>query len=164
MIAQGSETIIFMFLGLSVVSSDLLWDTNFVWITLLGITVFRIIGVIIQCTILNRFRTKKFTFVDQFVLSYGGLRGAIAYGLVMSLPASIAARNMFMTTCIAVIYFTVLIQGMTIRPILYFLKVEKAEDKELTLVHKIYDRYFDYTMSGIEDIAGYHGKHSIRDE
>lgn len=44
MIAQGSETIIFMFLGLSVVSSDLLWDTNFVWITLLGITVFRIIG------------------------------------------------------------------------------------------------------------------------
>lgn len=67
-------------------------------------------GVFIQCNILNRFRKKKFSFVDQFVLSYGGLRGAIAFGLVVSIPNSIKAKQMFITTCIAVIFFTVFIQ------------------------------------------------------
>lgn len=48
--------------------------------------------------------------VDQFVLSYGGLRGAIAFGLAISIPEDISAKPMFITTTIAVIYFTVLIQ------------------------------------------------------
>ena len=41
---------------------------------------------------------------------------------------------------------------MTIRPILYFLKVEKAEDKELTLVHKIYDRVSFFALYMISSI------------
>lgn len=61
---------------------------------------------------LNQYRTKKFSALDQFVLCYGGLRGAIAFGLVVSLPVSIDQniRNLFVTTCIVVIYVTVLFQ------------------------------------------------------
>lgn len=63
-----------------------------------------------QCAILNRFRKVKFSFVDQFVLSYGGLRGAIAFGLAVSMNEAIGAKQMFVTTCIAVIFFTVFVQ------------------------------------------------------
>lgn len=69
-----------------------------------------IAGVIVQCAILNRFRKQSFTRVDQFVLCYGGLRGAIAFGLVVSMPNHIHAKSMFTTACIAVIYFTVFLQ------------------------------------------------------
>uniref|UniRef100_A0A914YMK6 Sodium/hydrogen exchanger n=1 Tax=Panagrolaimus superbus TaxID=310955 RepID=A0A914YMK6_9BILA len=163
MLAQSSETIIFMFLGLSTISSTHLWDTNFVIITIAACSIYRTIGVLIQCTILNQFRTKQFTYLDQFVLSYGGLRGAIAFGLAVSMPEMIVAKSMFVTTTITVVFFTVFLQGITIRPLLNWLKVERLdEDYQTTLAEDIFTRYIDYTMTGIEDIAGQRGKHSIR--
>ena len=102
--------------------------------------VYRTIGVVVQCAILNRIRNKKFSAVDQFVLSYGGLRGAIAFGLVVSMPDNIPAKHMFITTCIAVIYFTVFLQGITIRPLLHWLNVEMSEEKQEKMVETVYNR------------------------
>lgn len=54
--------------------------------------------------------------------------------------------------------------GITIRPLLYLLKVEKADlDYEAMMVEKVYGRFMDYTMAGIEDIIGQRGRHFIRD-
>jgi NhaP-type Na+/H+ or K+/H+ antiporter len=98
--------------------------------------------VVVQCAVLNRFRRRRFSLTDQFVLSYGGLRGAIAFGLVIS-TRSFPARQMFITTTLAVIFFTVFVQGITIRPLLYWLKVEKqemqTEDGEM-MAEKIFGR------------------------
>lgn len=46
MLAQGCEIVIFMFLGLSMVRKGLVWDSSFVLVTMIGITVFRIVGKI----------------------------------------------------------------------------------------------------------------------
>uniref|UniRef100_A0AC35TI22 Sodium/hydrogen exchanger n=1 Tax=Rhabditophanes sp. KR3021 TaxID=114890 RepID=A0AC35TI22_9BILA len=163
MLAHSSETAIFMFLGLSTISlAGYHWDTSFVICTIVFCVLFRVIGVTAQCYVLNKFRKEKFSMVDQFVMSYGGLRGCIAYGLAISMPDSIKAKNMFVTACIAEIYFSVFIQGITIRPLLNFLKVKKSENRSLTMLESVYSRYFDYTLTGIEDIAGLRGKNSFR--
>lgn len=70
------------------------------------------IGVIILSAIANRFRLNKLSRVDQFVMSYGGLRGAVAFALALLIKQQrVDSQPMFVTTTIAVIYFTVFLQG-----------------------------------------------------
>ncbi|KAE9421004.1 hypothetical protein Angca_002159 [Angiostrongylus cantonensis] len=163
MLSQSSETVIFMFLGLSTMSSNHYWDTAFVCATIGFCLIYRTIGILVQCFFLNKFRQKKFTKVDQLILSYGGLRGAIAFGLAISIPETILARKMFITTTIVVIFFTVFLQGTTIRPLVNYLNVETKDDRPATMTESIYNKYLDYMMSGLEDIAGQQGHYSLRD-
>ncbi|ETN86845.1 hypothetical protein NECAME_16109 [Necator americanus] len=101
--------------------------------------------------------------VDQLILSYGGLRGAIAFGLAISIPETIMAKKMFVTTTIVVIFFTVFLQGITIRPLVNYLNIETKEDRPVTMTESVYNKYLDYMMSGLEDIAGQQGHYSLID-
>lgn len=70
-------------------------------------------GVFVLTQIINVFRTIPLTFKDQFIIAYGGLRGAICFSLVFLLPPSVFPRKkLFITAVIVVIFFTVFIQVM----------------------------------------------------
>lgn len=59
----------------------------------------------------NKYRNEKIGLVDQFIMAYGGLRGAICYGLAMTLDKdSVPAKDMFVSTTVVVICVTVFIQ------------------------------------------------------
>ena len=52
-------------------------------------------------------RVVKLNKIDQFIMAYGGLRGAIAFALVLLLDKDhFPHRRMFITSTILVIYFT----------------------------------------------------------
>ena len=61
--------------------------------------------------ILNKYRLVPLEIIDQVVMSYGGLRGAVAYGLADLLDRNkIAEKNLMLSTTLVVVYFTVIIQ------------------------------------------------------
>jgi sodium/hydrogen exchanger 2 len=67
--------------------------------------------VLVLTKILNRGRLVKINYVDQFIMAYGGLRGAVCYGLVMSIVALPGSpKYMFVTATVFVILFTVFVQ------------------------------------------------------
>ncbi|XP_013416033.1 sodium/hydrogen exchanger 3 isoform X2 [Lingula anatina] len=165
MISSVSETVIFVFLGLSTVVDTHDFNVGFVLLTLVFTLIYRVIGVIIQCAIVNRFRLLKLSKVDQFVMSYGGLRGAIAFCLVILLDAKvIPEKRMMITACIVVVFFTVFVQGITIKPLVNILKVKKSEKHKPSMNEQLHERAIDHAMAGIEDITGHHGHHHLRDK
>ncbi|XP_059029526.1 sodium/hydrogen exchanger 3 isoform X2 [Mustela lutreola] len=148
MLASGAETIIFMFLGISAVNPLIWkWNTAFVLLTLVFISVYRAVGVVLQTWVLNRYRMVQLEIIDQVVMSYGGLRGAVAFALVVLLDErKVKERDLFVSTTIIVVFFTVIFQGLTIKPLVQWLKA------------------FDHILSAIEDISGQIGHNYLRDK
>jgi len=57
------------------------------------------------CT--NHLHVVKLDYVDQFIMAYGGLRGAVTFALVVLLDESVYThRRLMVTTTIVVIYVT----------------------------------------------------------
>nr|UVJ88519.1 NHE3 [Rachycentron canadum]WRO44051.1 sodium/hydrogen exchanger 3 [Rachycentron canadum] len=165
-LANGSETIIFVFLGISAIDKSIwVWNTGFILLTLLFVIVYRCIGVFFLTWILNKFRLVPIGFIDQVILSYGGLRGAVAYGLAVMLDENkIKEKNLMVSTTLIVVYFTVIFQGITMKPLVTWLKVKRAAMSELTLIEKVQNKVFDHMLVAIEDISGQIGHNYMRDK
>jgi sodium/hydrogen exchanger-like protein 3 len=111
MAANIMETIIFMFMGLSTISDDLRWNTGFIIITIISCSLFRFIGVLIFANLANCTRLVKLEFTDMLIMSYGGIRGAVAFALALILDENkIARKKEFVTATIFVVFFTVFFQ------------------------------------------------------
>ncbi|XP_039365591.1 sodium/hydrogen exchanger 2 [Mauremys reevesii] len=165
MLSSVSETLIFIFMGVSTVGKNHEWNWAFVSFTLLFCLIWRALGVFVLTQIINMFRTIPLTFKDQFIIAYGGLRGAICFSLVFLLPVAVIPRKkLFITATIVVIFFTVFIQGITIRPLVEFLDVKRSNKKQPVVSEEIYNRFFDHVKTGIEDVCGHWGHNFWKDK
>jgi sodium/hydrogen exchanger-like protein 3 len=65
----------------------------------------------------------------------------VAFALVLLIEGKhIPLRQMFVTTTIAVIYFTVFLQGITIKPLVKILNVKRANKRKPTMNERIHER------------------------
>jgi monovalent cation:H+ antiporter, CPA1 family len=60
----------------------------------------------------------------QHVMFWGGLRGAIALAIVLSLPDEFALKELFVTLVIGAVLFTLLVPGLTIEALVKKLKLD----------------------------------------
>lgn len=165
MAASIMETVIFMFMGLSTISNYHSWNTGFVIITVVSCCLYRFIGVLIFANLANMNRLMKLKFTDMLIMSYGGIRGAIAFALALVLDENkIPRKKEFVTATIVVVMFTVFIQGTTIGALVKYLKIKRKEIEEPTASAKLTNRLIDHVMSSLEVIVGKSGKNELRNK
>nr|AAD46576.2 Na+/H+ exchanger NHE-2-like isoform [Myoxocephalus octodecemspinosus] len=154
MLGSISETLIFFFLGVVAITTEHEWNWGYILFTLLFAFVWRGLGVLVLTQIINPFRTIPFNLKDQFGLAYGGLRGAISFALVFTLPDTIGRKQLFITATISIILFTVFLQGISIRPLIEFINVRRTNRNLDTINVEIHCRLMEHTMAGLEDLCG----------
>ncbi|XP_028275603.1 sodium/hydrogen exchanger 2-like [Parambassis ranga] len=164
LMATISETLIFFFLGVVTITTDHEWNWAYILFTLVFAFVWRGMGILVLTQIINPFRTIHFTFKDQFGLAYGGLRGAICFALVFTLPDTINRKKLFVTASIAIIIFTVFLQGISIRPIVEYMNIRRTNKDPNTIAVEIHTRMMEHVVSGIEDLCGQWSRHYWKDK
>ncbi|WP_313949311.1 cation:proton antiporter [Leptolyngbya sp. FACHB-261] len=66
----------------------------------------------------NRFTHSDISLAEQTILGWGGLRGSVSIALALSIPATLPDREGIIATVFGAVLFTLLVQGLTIQPLL----------------------------------------------
>ncbi|XP_044283469.1 sodium/hydrogen exchanger 2-like [Varanus komodoensis] len=158
-----SDTLIFIFLGVSTIGDNHEWNWPYICFTVIFCLIWRALGVLVLTFIINRSHVNTVTPKDQFIIAYGGLRGAICFSLVFLLP-DFQRKKLFIAATTVVILFTVFVQGMTIRPLVDLLDVTRKQESAPTVGEQIHIRFLDHLLAGIEDISGHWGQYYWKDK
>uniref|UniRef100_A0A8C4QMI6 Sodium/hydrogen exchanger n=1 Tax=Eptatretus burgeri TaxID=7764 RepID=A0A8C4QMI6_EPTBU len=113
-LSSTSETLIFLLLGMATLDGPHDWSWPFVMSTLILCLIWRATGVLLLSWVANRVRLVPISYKDQFIIAYGGLRGAIAFSLVYLIPKVFHHRALFTTATITTLLFTVFVQVIDI--------------------------------------------------
>ncbi|KAM7318845.1 hypothetical protein ACRRTK_021957 [Alexandromys fortis] len=164
MLSSVSETLIFIFMGVSTIGKNHEWNWAFICFTLVFCQIWRAISVFTLFYVSNQFRTFPFSVKDQFIIFYSGVRGAGSFSLAFLLPLSLFPRKkLFVTATLVVTYFTVFFQGITIGPLVRYLDVRKTNKKE-SINEELHIRLMDHLKAGIEDVCGQWSHYQVRDK
>ncbi|GAB1284924.1 Sodium/hydrogen exchanger [Apodemus speciosus] len=166
MLSSVSETLIFIFMGVSTVGKNHEWNWAFVCFTLAFCLIWRALGVFVLTQVINWFRTIPLTFKDQFIIAYGGGSAAPSalhwcfFCLLQCFPGRSCSSRLLLS-----LYSSLSSSwGITIRPLVEFLDVKRSNKKQQAVSEEIHCRFFDHVKTGIEDVCGHWGHNFWRDK
>ena len=168
MLSSTSDCIIFLYLGIAWFNNQHVWDTGFVLFSVVFTLIVRFVVTYNLALLINWLRGNihPITLREMFVMAFGGLRGAVAFSLVITINKEQVGRDTFdmlVTTTLVIIMQTVFLQGGTIKWIVNKLKIEKDEDTGSCLMVETNNKLFDHIMLGVETISGKCGQYYYQD-
>lgn len=120
------NSLVFLLIGLATPLGLLAQHLAIILWSILAMTVARAISVYGLLPISNRF-SEPVNGRWQHVLFWGGLRGSLSIALVLSLPLDIPNRMEITAMTFGAITFSLLVQGLTVSPLLRLLKISSDD-------------------------------------
>lgn len=119
------NSLVFLLIGIEIQFSMLANHAVFILCAIAATTLTRAITIYGVFSITNRL-TERVSFRWQHIVFWGGLRGSLSIALVLSLPFSVPGREQVVAMTFGAVTFSLLVQGLTISPLMTFLKIERA--------------------------------------
>ena len=121
-----ANSLVFLLIGLQIDPQLLITHWAVILVAIIAVLVARAVGVY-GLTWVGRGVPRRF----KHVLFWGGLRGAISLALAISLPASLGAvRGEIQAMAFGVVLFTLLVQGLTMQPLIKRLNLIPSSKKQ----------------------------------
>lgn len=118
------NSLLFLLIGMQVRVSDLAHAWAATLIAIGAVLLGRALSIYSLAPLSNLF-TIKVPARWQHLLVWGGLRGGLALALVLSLPEGFPYRSSFTVWTFGVVSFSIIIQGLTLKPLISALGVGK---------------------------------------
>lgn len=113
-----ANSLIFLLIGVRIAHRDYVFVWLPVVVAIVIVTVGRALAIYPLSLIFIRSSSLRISARHQHILFWAGLRGALALALALGLPAEMAAREEIITVAFAVVAFSLLVQGLTMTPLL----------------------------------------------
>ncbi len=123
------NSLVFLLIGLEVKIAHFAHAWEAVLIAVGAALLGRILSVYGLVPISNLF-SQSIPLRWQHILVGGGMRGALSVALALSLSLSFPYRSQILVMTFAVVAFTIVVQGLTIRPLLRVLGLAREEEEQ----------------------------------
>ena len=154
-LADICNTLLFILIGFSINPVHLMQN-----IDLLGVAIVLVIaaraGVIYSLipVTTKAFKLLPISSAERHIMWWGGLKGGLAIAMVLSIPDSLAEKQLLVDLTAGVVLFTLLINAPTIRPIIHRLGIDKLsayENHELKHSTSMLHEHIDNTLNELHD-------------
>lgn len=116
-VAFFTNSLIFLMIGMRVAVQNFKAFLSAAIIAILLATLGRAFAIYPVCLLFIKSKLRVST-KHQHILFWGGLRGALALALALGLPDEMAGREEIIAVAFAVVAFSILVQGLTIIPLM----------------------------------------------
>jgi CPA1 family monovalent cation:H+ antiporter len=121
------NSLVFLLIGLEIHVRELLQNWASVLLAIGAVFLGRAFSVYLLVPLSNRF-AEKIPLRWQHVAVWSGLRGALALALALSLTTAFPYREQILNLTFGVVIFSILVQGLTIKPLVRILKLANGDD------------------------------------
>jgi monovalent cation:H+ antiporter, CPA1 family len=117
------NSIVFLLIGDQIRFDILQANLGIITVTILAMILMRAIAIYLLGGLSNFLVKSEIPLPDQTILWWGGLRGSVSIALALSVPVILPGREEIIATVFGVVLFTLLVQGLTIKPLLEKLQI-----------------------------------------
>ncbi|NET48808.1 MAG: Na+/H+ antiporter [Merismopedia sp. SIO2A8] len=112
------NSIVFLLIGDQVRYADLASNLDLIVVAIATVIATRAVGIYGLSLVSNAIANSELKLSEQTVLWWGGLRGSVSIALALSVPAIFPDREEIIAVVFGVMLFTLLVQGLTTKPLL----------------------------------------------
>jgi CPA1 family monovalent cation:H+ antiporter len=131
------NSIVVLLIGDQVVFDGLIDNFNTILIAILVMSLARAVSIFGLSAVSNWWDNSDITWQNQIVLWWGGLRGSVSVALALSVPETLPEREDIIAIIFGVMLFTLLVQGLTTKPILQALNLLGDQPLRQEFIQKI---------------------------
>lgn len=125
------NSLIFLLIGLSIENIDFVEITLAAIIGIVVVLFARVVSVFSIFPFIHKFTNEEKTpFAWQVLLSWGGLRGALALAITLLLPEDFIYKDFILSLTLIIILFSLIVQATTVKKLIKKLKIDKLSDEE----------------------------------
>ncbi|WP_430789670.1 cation:proton antiporter [Virgibacillus flavescens] len=121
-----ANSVVFLMVGLEITKIDVTDKWGLIFFAILIVLIARSIAVYTSL-----FFIKNIPTTWKHVFNWGGLKGSLSIALVLSLPHDFQGREDILIVAFSVVLFSLVCQGLSIKPLLAWLGVTQKEEGHL---------------------------------